>query len=156
MIFNGTNNKKIEFQLLLFDRDDWELMTGLRTITEPYDIGLRLDMLKIEVFTSIYISDVNKMIQWFDDLQMNKSVECKLLVLHNQLTFELLQNNANFNIIRIEYDGTLPVPGIGGGSDYIDDSLEKDCIECKLDNENLDRIIIELKNELHQSLESYK
>ncbi|UFH33429.1 hypothetical protein LNP04_06900 [Chryseobacterium sp. C-71] len=156
MIFNGINNQKIEFKLLLFDRDEWELMTGSTTITEPYDIGLRLDMVKIEVLTSIFISDVNKMIQWFDGLHVKKSVEYKLFVLHNQLTFELLQNNADFKTIRIEYDGTLPVPGIGGCSEYIDDSLQKDCIECKLDNENLNRIIIELKNELYQSLESYK
>lgn len=156
MIFNGINNQKLEFKLLLFDRDEWELMTGLRTITEPYNIGLRLDMVKIEVLTSIFISDVNKMIQWFDSLHVKKSVEYKLLVLHNQLTFELLRNNANFNIIRIEYDGTLPVPGIGGGSGYIDDYLLKNSIECKMENEDLNRIIIELKDELYQSLESYK
>jgi hypothetical protein len=156
MIFNGINNQKLEFQLRLFDRDEWELMTGLRTIMEPYDIGLRLDVVNIEVLTSIYVSDVEKMIQWFDGLLVNKLVENKLLVLHNQLSFDLLQNNPNFNTIRIVYDGTLPVPGIGGCSEHIDDSLQKDCIECKMDSEDLDRIIIELKNELHNSLESYK
>jgi hypothetical protein len=156
MIFNGINNQKLEFQLRLFDKDEWELMTGLKTITEPYDIGLRLDMDNLEVFTSISVFDVKKMIHWFDNLLLNKSAERKVSVLHNQLSFDLIQNDSNFNTIRIVYDGTLPVPGIGGFSEHIDDSLQKDCIECKTDNENLRKIIIQLKDELHQSLESYK
>lgn len=156
MIFNGIS-RAIEFQLLLFDRDEWELMTGFRTISEPYyNIGLKLEIGNLEVITSIFISDVKKMIDWFDSLLLNKLVEPKLLVLHSQLSFDLVQANSSFNIVRITYHGTIPVPGIGGRSGYIDESLLKDFVECRMNTNELKKIIIDLKSELHCSLESYK
>jgi hypothetical protein len=155
MIFKGTN-KTVEFQLLLFDPDKWELMTGFRTISEPYSIGLRLKYEHLETFTSIFISDVKKMIDWLESLLLNKLFEPKLLVLHDQLSFDFLQIDSNFNTIQIVYDGTIPAQGMGGYSGNIDDFLLKYCVECKMNNEELRGIIIELKNEFYQALESYK
>ena len=63
-----------------------------------------------------------------------------------------LRTNQNFRILRITHDTSLPVPGIGGYSLPLsvkkEDVFQKLSVECKIDDKELEGIIIQLKKEL--------
>jgi len=155
MIFNATNNQTAEFTLFEFNYENFEEVTGLKwdftngkSKTLPIDVGIGTDIWS----SSILISEVEKIINWFEGLSIGKEIHSKILVLDNQFYFDLLENNQNFKILRITHDTSVHVLGIGGYSlppgVKKEDVFKKLSIEYKIDDEELEKIIIQLKEEL--------
>lgn len=150
MIFNGINNQIIEFRL---EYHDLEQLTGIKEKS-----NYRILYLAIEGINSsmcLLISDVNKIIEWFEGLLLNKSIEPKLSTLDNQLYFDLLKNNPGSKVIRITHDNTIPVPGFGAYAlepgQKKEDVFKRRFLDCEMDNMELQRIVRELKIELATS-----
>ncbi|MEG1590459.1 hypothetical protein [Chryseobacterium sp.] len=154
MIFNGINNQKVEFRLIPFDAHEFEFLTGIKVEEdyEPHDVGFNLIIGNRDMFASILISDVIKIVDWFENLLYNKVVDSQLSVYHGQLCFDLLKNDFNKKIIRIINDGSIPIPGIGGYSGDLQEILKMYFVECEMSKNELETIIIDLKNELYHSL----
>jgi hypothetical protein len=155
MIFKGLNNEILHFDLEYWDGSEltgfmWQSkITRLRNYIDfgknTYSIG------------SILVSEVWGIIEWFDKLLLNKPVEQKLLILDNQFYFDLIENNSNSKVVRITYDTTVPIPGIGGYSlssgAKKEDFFKKTFIKCEMDNLEIERISKKLKAELQIELQ---
>ncbi|MVO08145.1 hypothetical protein GOQ30_03070 [Flavobacterium sp. TP390] len=106
---------------------------------------------------SILVSEVQEIIEWFEKLLFNKSVEPKLLILDNQFYFDLLENDSNSKVILITYDTTIPVPGNGGyylpSGAKKEEFFKKTSIKFEMDNLEIERISKKLKAELQVELE---
>ncbi|WP_343663043.1 WapI family immunity protein [Chryseobacterium mucoviscidosis] len=154
MIFKGINGQNVEFRLISFDPKEFELMTGIKLEDdyEPYDVGFNLIIGNRDMLASILISDVVKIVDWFEDLLNNKDVDLKLSVYHGQLSFDLLKNDFAKKIIRITNDGSVPIPGVGGYSGNLNEILKAYFVECEMDGKELETIIMDLKKELYHSL----
>ncbi len=155
MIFKATNNQTAEFTLVEFDYENFQETTGIKwdftkekSETLPIYIGIGIDVWS----SSILISEVEKIIDWFEGLLIDREIPSKISVLDNQFYFDLLENNQNSRILRITHDTSLPVPGIGGYSLPLgakkEDVFKKLSVECKIDDKELEGIIIQLKKEL--------
>ncbi|WP_294309891.1 hypothetical protein [uncultured Chryseobacterium sp.] len=153
MIFDGIDNQKLEFTLIPFDPHEYELMTGLVVGDdfEHNDVGFNLVIGNIEIFASLFISDVIKMIDWFEDLSLNKSVDLILSVYHGQLYFDLLKNDPDLKHIRITHDGSVPIPGCGGYSGNLEEIFKMYFVECEMNKWQLQKIVRELKSELYNA-----
>ena len=154
MIFKGINGQNVEFRLISFDPKEFELMTGIKLEDdyEPYDVGFNLIIGNRDMLASILISDVVKIVDWFEGLLNNKDVDLKLSVYHGQLSFDLLKNDFAKNIIRITNDGLVPISGVGGYSGNLNEILKAYFVECEMDGKELETIIMDLKKELYHSL----
>lgn len=155
MIFKGQNNEVLNFDLEYYDDSE---VTGFMLQSEITRLGLYLNLGNIFSDNgSILVSEVHEIIEWFEKLFLNKSVEPKLLILDNQFYFDLLENNSNSKVILITYDTTIPIPGIGGyclppGAKK-EDFFKKTSIKCEMDNLEIERISKKLKAELEIELE---
>ena len=155
MIFNATNNQTVEFTLSENYTEGFEEVTGIEwailnenSETLPIVVGIGTDVWN----STILISEVEKIIDWFEGLLMDKEIPSKILILENQFYFDLLENNKKYKILRITHDTTVPIPGIGGYSLPAgvkeEDVFKKLSVECKYDFEELKTITIQLKEEL--------
>lgn len=151
MVFNGINNQKVEFTLIPFDPHAFELMTGIKVTDdfEHYDVGFNLVIGDRNMHASIFISDVKRMVDWFEAFSLNKSVDSTLSVYHGQLCFNLLKNDVPAKHIRIINDGSVSIPGCGGYSGNLEEIVKMYFVECELNNWQLQKIAMELKGELH-------
>ena len=154
MVFKGVDNQQVVFNLKYYDDSE---ITGYIAESEIIRLHLYLEIGETLSHTSILISDVEKIIKWFERLSLNNLIEPKLLIMDNQFYFDLIENNLSSKIVRITYDTTVPVPGIGGyslapGYKY-EDLFKKLYMECEIDNLELQRIIKELKTELQIELQ---
>lgn len=146
-----TKNEKIEFKIPPY-YDDIEEMTGFKS--EPISHGLNLVIhghYIHDILTSISLSEILDVIDWFKGLLLKIPVKPELYILHNQLYFNLLKNDSHSKLIRITYDGTVPVPGVGGYSGNIEDFMKTYVMECEMDDHELRRIVVDLIDELHES-----
>lgn len=154
MLFKGLHHKILHFNLEYWD--DAEL-TGFNWQSEITRLSLHLSYWNHSFGTSILVSEVWQIIKWFENLSKNTAITPKLLVLDKQLCFELLENHQNVKTVRITYDTTVPVPGIGGYSlspgAKKEDFLDKVTIECEMDDIQLQRIIKKLTAELEIELQ---
>ena len=155
MVFKGQNNEILNFDLEYYDDSE---ITGFMLQPEITRLGLYLNLGNIfSENGSILVSEVHEIIEWFEKLFLNKSVEPKLLILGNQFYFDLLENNSNSKVILITYDTTIPIPSIGGY--YLphgakkEDFFKKTSIKCEMDNLEIERISKKLKAELQIELE---
>lgn len=151
MIFDGINNQKVEFTLIPFDPHEFELMTGIKTEDDfnHDDVGFNMVIGNRDMSASLLVSDVIKMINWFEDLSSNKNVESTLSVYYGLLCFDVLKNDPDIKSIRITYDGSVPIPGCSGYSGDFDEILKMYFFECEMDKGQLHRIAVELKSELY-------
>lgn len=155
MIFNATNNQTAEFTLYEINYEEFNEHTGLKwDLTKEKPEELFIDVgIGSDIWSSlILISEVKQIIDWFKALLIDKGIPSKILVLDNQFYFDLLENNQNFKILRITHDTSVTVLGNGGFSLSPgltkEDVFKKLSIECKIDDKELERIIIQLKKEL--------
>lgn len=150
MRFNGIYNQTIEFRL---EYHNLEELTGIKEESD-YRI-LHLEIEEVGMCMSFLISDVKKIIEWFEGILLNKPIEPRLLTSYNQLYFDLLKNNLSSKIIRITYDDTTPVPGFGayslGPGIKKEDVFKKRSLKCEMDNIELQKIVKELRIELTES-----
>jgi hypothetical protein len=151
MIFQGISNQKVEFTLIPFDPCEFELMTGIKVGDdfEHYDVGFNLVIDNIDMLANLFISDVIKMIDWFEDLSLNKNIDSTLSVYYGQLCFDLLKNDPDIKSIRITHDGSVPIPGCGGYSGDLEKILKMYFVDCEMNKCQLQKIAVELKSELH-------
>lgn len=154
MIFKEINNNHLHFDLEY--RDDSEL-TGFIWQSEITRLGLYLSFSNSFTSSSILVTDVENLIQWFENLSLNQFVEPKVLIFDNQLFFDLLENNSNSKIIRVTYDRTVPITG--GGAYSIspeakkEDFFVKTSFNCEMDDLEIERIAKKLKAELQIELQ---
>jgi hypothetical protein len=150
MIFKGTNNQIVDFQLKYHDE---EALTGIKG--EPIHRSLRLHIKEFIIEVCILISEVEEIINWFERLLLNKPVQPNLFTLDNQFYFTLIKNNLKSKIICITQNSTIPVPSMGAYSlspgAKLEDFHKKTFVECKMDETELQRIVKELKVELDKS-----
>jgi hypothetical protein len=154
MIFKGLNDEILQFDLEY--TDDSEL-TGFIWQSEISRLGLYLIFMNEYTSSSILVSDVEKVIEWFENLSLNKLVEPKILIFNDELYFDLLENNSNSKVIRITKDSTISIPGAGGyylsSGARIEDFLKKTSINCVMDDLEIERVAKKLKSELEIELE---
>lgn len=154
MIFKGINHTNLHFDLEY--RDYYEL-TGYIYQSEITSLHLDLSYLNMLFSTSISISEVQQLIDWFEELLLNEYIQTKLLILDNRFSLESLKSDSKLKTVRIIYDTTIPIRGMGGY--YIspdakkEDFLEKLSIECEMDNLEIERISKKLTAELQIELQ---
>jgi hypothetical protein len=154
MIFNGINSQKLELRLIPFDPHEFELMTGFKVEDsfQPTIVDFNLIIGNKDMYSSILISDVIELIDWFEKFLLNKTVDSHLSIYHGQLCFDLLNDDADSKTIRITHDGSIPIPGNGGYSGNLDYMLKTHFVEYEISLKELNRIIIDLKKELCNAL----
>lgn len=152
MVFNGINNQKVEFTLIPFDPHAFELMTGIKVTDdfEHYDVGFNLVIGDRNMHASIFISDVKRMVDWFEALSLNKSVDSALSIYHSQLCFNLLKNDvpAAYAYHQWRFGIYSRLWRVFG---KLEEILKMYFVECELNNWQLQKIAMELKSELHYS-----
>jgi hypothetical protein len=154
MIFKARNYEIFHFDLEY--TDDSEL-TGYIWQSELTRLGVYLGFRNSYTSSSILVADVETLIEWFDQLLHNNSINTKVSIFNNQLYFDLLETKSNSKVIRITYDTTVPVPGIGAYSlspgAKKEDFSKRTSIECVMDNLEIERIAKKLKSELQIELQ---
>lgn len=154
MKFIGTKGETIEFKIPPY-YDGLEEMTGLKS--EPISHGLKLvidvhDIQGIhEILTEIMLSEILEILDWFKGLLLKIPVKPDLSILHNRFYLNLLKNDPHSKTVRITYDGTVPIPGVGGYSGNIEYFLRTYVIECEMNDNELRNIVVNLIDELHES-----
>ena len=154
MVFKGINDDFLNFTI---EYADYSEHVGFIWQQEISQFKLYLSFWNELNFASILVSEVEDIIQWFENILLNKPVEPKLILLNDQFYFDLLKNDSNQKLIRITYDTTIPIPGVGGYSlapgMTKEDLFKKVAIECQMDNIEIERIVKKLKTELEIELE---
>jgi hypothetical protein len=154
MTIKGRNNENFHFGLEY--QDDAEL-TGYIWQTEITRLCLYLNMENFQTRSSILVADVHQLIEWFEQLSKDKIVEPEVLILNNQLCFDLLKNNSNTKLIRVTYDSTVPIPGQGAfqlsPGARKEDFSKKNALQCEMDQIAIESVVTELKDELQAELE---
>ena len=154
MLFKGLNNENLHFDLAY---TDYAKLTGYVGQSEITRLSLYLNYKNRQTASSILVSDVLKIIEWFENLTINKIVEQKILVFNKQLYFDLLKNNFDRKVIRITYDTTVPTSGKGAYS--LSPGAKREhfstiiSVKCEMDNLEVERVVKKLKAELQIELE---
>ncbi|WP_420572558.1 WapI family immunity protein [Kordia sp.] len=154
MIFKGLNHKHIDFSLEYFDQAE---LTGFYTQLEITGLSLYLQIEDALTMTSILVSEVEKIINWFEKLLLNEPVEPRLLTMNDQFYFDLVENNSDSKLIRITHDNTVPVPGVGGYSlapgTKKEDFFKKVFVDCEMNSMEIERVVKKLRAELDIEME---
>lgn len=140
MIFKGIDNQSVEIRITNYEFPD---------ITDcEYDSNWLIIYLNIKSKygnwemsdPSLLTSDVKRIINWLNDLSMNKSTEKNLSFLEPNLQFGLIKNQADLKTVRIHFD-------LGSRPQSADD--EKDYyVDCEMNNVELKKNAEELTKEL--------
>lgn len=157
MIIKGTNKSKFIFNLRFVVLSKVCEQTGLTYTDKPQLTSLPIDLgIDNHIWQkNILISDIEQIIKWFQSLLLNNIAQETILTNEKQLQFELLENNLNYKKIKITYDTTVPIPGMGGyslapGLKY-EDVFNKQSIESEINTTELQKIVEELINEFNDS-----
>ncbi|AXG70255.1 hypothetical protein KORDIASMS9_02494 [Kordia sp. SMS9] len=154
MVFKGIYDDFLYFDIEYQDQSE---QTGYICQQEINQLSLYLSFSNKLCFSAILVSEVQEVIRWFEKIALNKSVEPKLVILHKQFYFDLLENNSNLKVIRITYDTTIPIPGMGGYSlapgSKKEDLFNKNFFECEMDNQEIERVVKKLTAELQIELQ---
>ncbi|WP_299156836.1 hypothetical protein [uncultured Tenacibaculum sp.] len=153
MIIEGTNGQKLTFSLIFIKKPKVCEQTGFVYTEKPKLINLPLHLgIDNSVWhTSILISEIKELIQWFKNLLLNKIPNKQVLTNERQLQFDLLENNPEFKRIRITHDTSIPILengaySLASGLKY-EDVFKKSFIEFEMGEIELKRIIEELTSE---------
>jgi hypothetical protein len=155
MVFKGVNDQTIEFSLKYVD--NYYEHTGFIHQSDVTHLIVTIAIGNRIPETGMIITEIESIIEWFTALLLNTEVESKLLIMNDRFYFELLENTEHLKIVRITYDNTVPVPGVGGyslspGLKY-EDAFKKTAIDFEFTPESIYTIIHDLSTELQTEFE---
>ncbi|MCX2680063.1 hypothetical protein OOZ15_08950 [Galbibacter sp. EGI 63066] len=140
MIFNEINDQSVELRITNYEFPE---------ITDcKYDANWLLIQLKIKsncgnwetTDPSLFTWEVERIIDWFNDLYADQTTETNLSFLEPNIAFQLIKNQGNLKTIRLKFDLELQQKDVEN---------EKECfVDCEMNNAELKRAANGLKKEL--------
>jgi hypothetical protein len=138
MIFKGIRNQTVVFKII-----DYELPENVNCTYEAN--WLYIDLNVVSDFgnwqtddAALSTTDVEKTIEWFNNLSQNKAIVPQLSFMKKGITFELIKNSPNKKQVRIHfYSECRPKHTDHDEICYVD--LELNNLELKEVSENLEK-----------------
>jgi len=143
MVFNGINNQKIELNIINYQYPDY-----IDELYDQFDSNWLIVNIKVlsnfgdweATDPALLTFDFEKMIEWFDNLSKNIEPKNTELIFTEPSFLLFLENSYEDDIkkIKIELDLELRIKG-----------FSPECyVEIHADNEELEKISMDLRNEL--------
>ncbi len=140
MIFKGVDNQSVEFRITNYQYPN--------IIDCDFDSNWLLIYLNIKskcgnwktIDPSLLTSEVKKIIEWLNEISMNKSVEKNISFLEPNLEFTFIKDQPHSKIIRISFDLESRPKNANDEIDYY--------VDCELSNEELKKAAHDIMDEL--------
>lgn len=151
-----SNNYIFEFFYNPFDAQNFEEITGLK-IDSNFCDGEILTILKQEINGEtfdirsgrIQRQEGNNIIDWLKLITKDNFVDQCLSFYYDSFTLTLLEHNNGIYTICVMYDGSKPIPELGGYSGNLEDLTRVYSAEFQIDLIGIELMINELEKEMN-------